>query len=101
MKFSFFNSDLDFGDAKVECALSALNSVKDVLKHCTYDGVYNYKYRIPYLKEIEAAIKVKNSDLLKKLVINSELIGGSGALWEIHINEENYKKEFDKYFFDF
>ena len=98
---SFFNSDLDFTESKIQLALTALVGVKNILEHCTYDGVDNFKSRIPYLEEIEAAIKSKDCELLKKLVINTELIGGAGAIWEINIYEENYKNEFDKQFPNF
>lgn len=101
MKFSFFNSELDFNESKIQSALTALKGVKNILEHCTYDGVDNFKDRIPYLEQIETAIISQNGDLLKKLVINAELIGGSGALWEINIHEEDYKQEFDRQFFNF
>ena len=102
MKFSFFKSkELDFKESNIRNALTALNAVKNILEHCTYDGVDNFKNRIPYLEEIEAAIKSKNAEVLRKLVINAELIGGAGAIWEINIDEENYRKEFDKQFPNF
>lgn len=101
MKFSFFNQKLDFTQSKIESALTALNNVRNILESCTYDGIDNFKDRIPYLEEIKTAINFQDSDLLKKLVINPELIGGSGALWEINIHEENYRQEFDKQFPNF
>ena len=38
-----------------------------------------------YLSKIRLAAENKNESEFKKLVVSPELFGGSGALWEIHI----------------
>lgn len=50
-------------------------------------------FYVDYLSQILLAADNKNEDEFKRLVISRVLFGGSGALWEIYIeNPTEYKK---------
>jgi len=58
-------------------------------------------FYVDYLSQIRLAADNKNESEFKKLVISRELFGGSGALWEIHIENPTEYSKFNKLFSEY
>jgi len=54
-----------------------------------------------YLSQIRIAADNKNESEFEKLVISRELFGGSGALWEIHIENPTEHQKFNRQFSEY
>ena len=58
-------------------------------------------FYVDYLSQIRLSAENKNETEFKKLVISRELFGGSGALWEIHIENPTEYKKFNNQFCEY
>lgn len=58
-------------------------------------------FYVDYLSEIRISAELKDDVQFKKLVISRELFGGSGALWEIHIENQIEYKKFNQAFSEY
>jgi hypothetical protein len=56
---------------------------------------------VDQLSRIRLAADAKNEVDFKDLIISRELFGGSGALWEIHIEDKPQYKTFNKQFCEY
>ena len=72
-----------------------ISSIIEILRETGYEN------RIPYLEDILQTINDQHIENFKSLVINNELFGGSGALWEIYIENPKLSRRYKKLFFQF
>ena len=86
---------IDFSNANVEAFSELSDKLGDTLIKAGF-GLY-----VDYLSQIRLAADKHDEETFKKSVISSELFGGSGALWEIWIEEKQYKAQFNKLFADY
>jgi hypothetical protein len=86
---------IDFSDKNV----SKLSLKSDLLGQTLIDN--GLGFYVDYLSEIRLAAENKNESEFKKLVISRELFGGSGALWEIHIENQTEYRKFNTQFCDY
>jgi hypothetical protein len=56
---------------------------------------------VEYLSQIRIAADNKNESEFRKLVVSRELFGGSGALWEIYIENRTEYRKFNKQFCEY
>jgi hypothetical protein len=59
------------------------------------------EFYVGYLSQIKLAANNKNESEFRKLVISRELFGGSGALWEIYIENQTEYHKFNKQFCEY
>jgi hypothetical protein len=57
-----------------------------------------YGFRVDYISQIRLAAEGSDIAAFKNLVMSDELFGGSGALWEIWIEDEECRNGFTKVF---
>lgn len=86
---------IDFSNDKISRLIEKTDLLEKVLIKNGLD------YHVDYLSQIRLAAENKNELEFKKLVISNKLFGGSGALWEIHIENLNEYEKFNKHFFDY
>ena len=86
---------IDFSSANVEALSELSNKLGDTLIKAGF-GSY-----VDYLSQIRLAAGKHDEETFKKLIVSRELFGGSGALWEIWIEDKQYKAQFNKQFCDF
>lgn len=86
---------IDFTDENV----AELTLKSDLLGQTLIDN--GIGFYIDHLSQIRLAADNKNEAEFKKLVISRELFGGSGALWEIHIENPTEYKKFNKQFTEY
>jgi len=86
---------IDFSDKNV----SELTQKSDLLGQTLIDN--GLGFYVDYLSKIRLAAEDKNELEFRKLVISRELFGGSGALWEIHIENPIEYSKFNKQFCEY
>lgn len=60
-----------------------------------------YGFYVDYLTQIRMSAENKNESKFRELVISRELFGGSGALWEIDIQDSTEYQKFNIQFRDY
>ena len=96
--FSFWKKKkllIDFSDENI----SNLNKQTQLLKQVLIKN--DIEYYSNHLNDILLATEYKNEAKFKELVISRELFGGSGALWEIHIENSNEYNKFNNIFINY
>ncbi len=96
--FDFFRKKeipIDFSDENVSELTKQSDSLGQILIE---NGMGFY---VDYLSQIRIAADKKNEEDFRKLVISRELFGGSGALWEIHIENQTEYRKFNKQFSEY
>ena len=95
MAFNLFrpNQTLDFSDSNFEQLSKSISNLQETLATAHFFDPY-----VPYLDQVLNTARIKDSETFKKLVVSNELFGGSGALWEIYINDSSLDKRFKTYF---
>ena len=88
-------TSIDFSDKNIELLSNLTNSLGDFLIHSHF-GVY-----VDQLSQIRLSAEKKDEDVFKTNVISTTLFGGSGALWEIWIENAEDRKEFENKFCNF
>jgi hypothetical protein len=58
-------------------------------------------YAVDYLSQIRLSADNHDNEKFKTLVTSRELFGGSGAIWEIWIEDTELRKQFNKLFCDY
>ncbi|MFV9552583.1 hypothetical protein [Algibacter sp. PT7-4] len=86
---------IDFSDKNV----SKLTLKSDLLGQTLIDN--GLGFYVDYLSKIRLAAENKNESEFRKLVVSRELFGGSGALWEIHIENQTEYRKFNTQFCDY
>ena len=86
---------IDFSDEN----LSELNLKSDLLGQTLIDN--GMGFHVDYLSQIRLAANNRNESEFKKLVISRELFGGSGALWETHIENPTEYRKFNTQFCEY
>jgi hypothetical protein len=86
---------LDFSDDNLIRLSRLTNSLGDTLIKAGY-GFY-----VDLLSQITLAAEQHDEEKFRKYVISKELFGGSGALWEIWIEDKDLRKTFDNQFCHF
>jgi hypothetical protein len=86
---------IDFSELNV----SELTLKSDLLGQTLIDN--GLGFYVDYLSEIRLAAENKNESEFRKLVISRELLGGAGALWEIHIENQTEYRKFNSQFCDY
>lgn len=86
---------IDFSDENI----SELIQKSDRLGQILIDN--GLGFYIDYLTQIRLAADNKNESEFEELVIRRELFGGSGALWEIYIENPTEYKKFNKLFTEY
>ena len=86
---------IDFSDKNV----SELTLKSDLLGQTLIDN--GLGFYVDYLSEIRIAAENKDESEFKKLVVSRESFGGSGALWEIHIENPTEYRKFNSQFCDY
>jgi len=86
---------IDFSNANVEAFSELSDKLGDTLIKAGF-GSY-----IDNLSQIRLAAGKHDEETFKKLVVSRELFGSSGALWEIWIDDKQYKAQFNKLFADY
>jgi hypothetical protein len=94
--FNFWRKNpIDFADENI----AVLNKRTDSLCQTLIDN--GYGFYVDYLIKIRISAENKNEEKFRELVISRELFGGSGALWEINIDDsteyEKFKGQFTEY----
>ncbi|PKP18637.1 MAG: hypothetical protein CVU07_01535 [Bacteroidetes bacterium HGW-Bacteroidetes-23] len=86
---------INFSDENISEFRQKSNTLEEILLK---NGLGLY---VDYLSKIRIAAENKNELEFKEIVISRELFGGSGALWEIHIENpieyQNFNKHFSEY----
>lgn len=93
--FDFFRkkeTPIDFSDENI----SELTRNSDSLGQTLIEN--GLGFYVDHLSQIRLAADKKNEEEFKKLVISRDLFGGSGALWEIHIENSNEYEKFNRQF---
>lgn len=86
---------IDFSESYV----SQLIEMSDSLGQTLIDN--GFGFYVDYLSKIRLAAENSNEIDFKKLVISSELFGGSGALWEIYIENQKEYLKFNRLFTEY
>lgn len=86
------DSVIDFSNEKVELLSTLTDKLGDTLIKSGF-GFY-----VDYLSEIRLSAAQGDEGKFKKLVVSPELFGGSGALWEIWIEDPDLRKKFGRDF---
>ena len=95
--FDFFKKTLtiDFSDDNVKHLTKLSDELGETLIKADL-GFY-----VDYMLQIRLAAERHDSDEFIKRVISRELFGGSGALWEIWIEDKQQQTKFNKQFCDY
>jgi len=86
---------MDFSKENVEALKKLSDQLGDTLIKAGYGS------RVDYLSQIRLAADKHDNEMFQKLVISRELFGGSGALWEIWIEDKRLRTDFNKQFCDY
>lgn len=93
--FDFFKrpeKPIDFSDDNVKALTKLSDQLSDILIKS------GYGYGVDYLSQIRLSADKHDIKRFKTLVISRELFGGSGAIWEIWIEDTELRKQFKKLF---
>jgi len=82
-----------------ELNLSELNLKSDLLGQTLIEN--GHGFYVDHLSQIRLVAENKNESKFKKLVISRELFGGTGALWEINIENPTEYQKFNKQFSEY
>lgn len=96
--FDFFKrpeKPIDFSDNNIKVLTKLSDELGDILIKS------GYGYGVDYLSQIRLSADNHDSEKFKTLVISRELFGGSGAIWEIWIDDTELRKQFNKQFCDY
>jgi len=86
---------LDFSDDYVKRLATFTDTLGDTLVKAGY-GFY-----VDHLSQIRLAAERHDDEEFKKYVISRELFGGSGAMWEIWIEDKDLRIKFENLFCQF
>lgn len=86
---------IDFSEQNV----SELTRKSDILGQILIDN--GLGFYVDHLSQIRLSADNKSEPEFRKLVVSRELFGGSGALWEIHIENPTEYKKFNKHFTEY
>ncbi len=86
------NNNIDFSEAKISLLIKLTERLNDIL---TTTNFFTY---INSLEDIKNSAISKNEDDFIEFVVCNALFGGSGALWEIYIENEYKRIEFNRLF---
>lgn len=86
---------IDFSDENIESLNKLSNQLGDTLIKS------GYGFGVDYLSQIRLAADRHDNEEFRKLVISRELFGGSGAIWEIWIEDKQLQSQFNKQFCDY
>lgn len=95
--FDFFRKDrkIDFADENIEKLAKLTIELGETLIRA------NLGFYVDYLSCIRLAAEQHDIETFKKKVISRELFGGSGALWEIWIEDNQLRQTFNKQFCEY
>lgn len=88
----FTNNEIDFSEDKTNLLINVTEKLNDILTKA------NFFVYTSLLENIKNAAISKNEDEFIELVGNNALFGGAGALWEIYIENEYKRIEFNRLF---
>ena len=86
---------IDFSDENV----AALTKLSDQLGDTLIKS--GFGFGADHLSQITLAADRHDNEEFKKLVISRELFGGSGAIWEIWIEDKQLQNQFNRQFCDY
>lgn len=86
---------IDFSDENV----AALTKLSDQLGDTLIKS--GFGFGVDHLSQIRLAADRHDNEEFKKLVISRELFGGSGAIWEIWIEDKQLQSQFNRQFCDY
>jgi hypothetical protein len=92
---SFFKTReqrIDFSDENVEKLSKSTDELGDTLIKAGFGSM------VDHLTQIRLAAARHDTTAFKKLVISPELFEGSGAMWEIWINDKQLQADFNEQF---
>ncbi len=87
--------DLDFSSKNLARLEDSIKKLKTILSEAGY-GYYHNR-----LNNIFAVAIEKDQENFKNRILVNDLFGGSGAMWEIGIEDEELQNQFDSYFIEF
>jgi hypothetical protein len=93
--FEFFKRQekpIDFSDENVEALTNLSDQLVDTLVKS------GYGYGVDFLSQIRITANKHDNETFRKLVVSRELFGGSGAIWEIWIDDKELRRQFNKQF---
>jgi hypothetical protein len=96
--FDFFKKlekPIDFSDDNIKALTKLSDQLGDILIKS------GYGYGVDYLSQIRLSADKHENERFKTLVISRELFGGSGAIWEIWIEDTELRKQFNIIFCDY
>lgn len=96
--FDFFKKPekpIDFSDDNVKALTKLSDQLGDILIKS------GYGFGVDYLSQIRLSADKHDNERFKTLVISRELFGGSGAIWEIWIEDIELRKQFNIIFCDY
>lgn len=96
--FDFFKRQeklIDFSDENA----AALTKLSDQLGDTLIKS--GFGFGVDHLSQIRLAADRHDNEEFKKLVISKELFGGSGAIWEIWIEDKQLQNQFNRQFCDY
>ena len=96
--FDFFKrpeKTIDFSENNIKALTKLSDELGDILIKS------GYGYVVDYLSQIRMSADNHDNEKFKTLVISRELFGGSGAIWEIWIDDTELRKQFNKLFCDY
>lgn len=86
---------IDFSSENILELNSTINKLYDIILSAGFE-VY-----VDLLLQIKESAKEKDQEKFKNLIINQSLFGGAGALWEIWIESDDIRVQFEKQFCHF
>ncbi|MEO6452696.1 MAG: hypothetical protein ABIN97_01425 [Ginsengibacter sp.] len=86
---------IDFSSDNVERLITLTDILGDTLIKAGF-GVY-----IDQLSQIRLAAERHDKESFEKQVINRDMFGGAGALWEIWIDDKQLQNKFERQFCEF
>ena len=86
---------MDFSETNLENLTRISDELGEILLRA------DLSFYIDFLSEIKLSAERHESKLFKKLVLSVEIFGGSGALWEIGIEEKQLQTKFERLFCEY
>lgn len=86
------NSTIDFSDEKVELLSKLTDELGDTLIES------GFEFYVDHLSQLRVSAEKRDKEKFEKLVVSPELFGGSGALWEIWIEDNKLRQKFEQQF---
>ncbi|MCF1749658.1 hypothetical protein [Mariniradius sediminis] len=86
---------IDFSEENIERFKILLTDIYEVLRDSAYTAQANW------ILQILAAVENRDQEIFKKKVISSELLGGSGSVIDVWIEDEKKMKWLDSRLNDF